>query len=490
MVTKKFTILHSNDIHGDFLAEIQGQQGKLIGGLSLLSGYINKVRREEENVFYVIAGDMVQGSLIDAEYKGISTMEIMNYLAPDVVALGNHEFDYGLPHLLFLEKMANFPIVNANLYIKQYNKRLMQSHLILKKAGFDILFTGIITEKVMDSLKQDELISSFVSLEEASEEIEKICNAYKNDDIDFTIILTHIGFDSDLELAKLISPEAGVDLIVGGHSHTILEEPAKVNNILIVQAGVGSDHIGRLDIEVDDDTNSIIDYTWRLIPIDNNLAEPDLKLQEFIRHFQEEVDNKYNAILGKLAVALTHPKREIETSLGNLVADAIGERAECDVALVGSGSIRSKEIGPVITLKDLRSCFPYDDSLSRYMVSGFGLKTIFSHIMRSENLNGEGECYQVSSGVKATYDAALRQLVSLKINETDVINDGLYTVCLQGYHFKNSLANLNLSREQLTASCKAKLISTSAQDVLVEYIRNNQNVKRQVEGRLTYLKNT
>jgi 5'-nucleotidase / UDP-sugar diphosphatase len=346
MVTKKFTILHSNDIHGDFLAEIQGQQGKLIGGLSLLSGYINKVRQEEENVFYVISGDMVQGSLIDTEYKGISTIEIMNYLAPDVVALGNHEFDYGLPHLLFLEKMANFPIVNANLYIKQYNKRLMQSHLILKKAGFDILFTGIITEKVMDSLKQDELISSFVSLEEASQEIEKICNAYKNDDIDLTIILTHIGFDSDLELAKLISPEAGVDLIVGGHSHTILKEPAKVNNILIVQAGVGSDHIGRLDIEVDDDTNSIINYSWQLIPIDNNLAEPDLKLQEFISHFQQEVDTKYNAIIGKLAVELTHPKREIETSLGNLFADAFAERAEWFLLLSEADQSGQKKLVP------------------------------------------------------------------------------------------------------------------------------------------------
>jgi 5'-nucleotidase len=61
-------------MHGDFLAEVQGKGGKLIGGLALLSGYINKVRQEEENVLYVISGDMVQGSLIDAEYKGISTM--------------------------------------------------------------------------------------------------------------------------------------------------------------------------------------------------------------------------------------------------------------------------------------------------------------------------------------------------------------------------------------------------------------------------------
>jgi 5'-nucleotidase/UDP-sugar diphosphatase len=292
-----------------------------------------------------------------------------------------------------------------------------------------------------------------------------------------------------LELAKLINPGAGVDLIIGGHSHTILKEPAKVNNILVVQAGVGSDHIGRLDIEVDDGTNSIIKYTWRLIPIDNNLAEPDVKLQKFISHFQEEVDNKYNAIIGKLAVALTHPKREVETSLGNLVADAFAERAQCDVALVGSGSIRSKEIGPVITLKDLCTCFPYDDSLSRYSVSGLGLKTIFCHIMRPENLNSEGECYQVNSGVRVIYDITSRQFLSLKINEVEVAKDGIYTICLQGYHFKNSLTNLNLSQEQLTAVYKAKLISTSAQDVLVEYIRNNQNLKRQVEGRLTYLKN-
>ncbi|MGE5139379.1 MAG: metallophosphoesterase, partial [Rudaea sp.] len=104
MNTRNFTILHSNDMHGDFVAEARGAEGKLIGGLALLSGYINQVRREEKNVLYLIAGDMVQGSLIDSEYKGVSTMEIMNYLAPDVVTLGNHELDYGLPHLLFLEK--------------------------------------------------------------------------------------------------------------------------------------------------------------------------------------------------------------------------------------------------------------------------------------------------------------------------------------------------------------------------------------------------
>src|SRR5665647_1079167 len=78
MRTQKFTILHSNDMHGEFLAENTGESGALTGGLALLSGYINKVREEEDNVLYVIAGDMVQGSLIDSEYKGISTLCIPN----------------------------------------------------------------------------------------------------------------------------------------------------------------------------------------------------------------------------------------------------------------------------------------------------------------------------------------------------------------------------------------------------------------------------
>ena len=89
MKTKKFTILHSNDMHGDFLAEMKAGRKELMGGLSLLSGYSNKVRKEEENVLYVIAGDMLQGSLFGSECKGCSTIKIMNYLAPDLVAVRN-----------------------------------------------------------------------------------------------------------------------------------------------------------------------------------------------------------------------------------------------------------------------------------------------------------------------------------------------------------------------------------------------------------------
>ncbi len=487
MRTKNFVILHSNDMHGDFLAEVRGEEGRLIGGLSLLSGYLNRVRREEKNVLYVISGDMVQGSLIDSEFKGISTIELMNYLAPDVVTLGNHELDYGLPHLLFLEKMANFPIVNANLYIKKYHKRLMRPYLILNVDGFDIMFIGIITESVLQSLQRDRDIGAFITLEDAATEVGRICNAYRDEDIDLTILLTHIGFESDKELAAMLDPAWGVDLIIGGHSHTILEQPAVVNGILIAQAGIGTDQIGRFDLVVDDDTNSILEWRWQLLPIDDRIAEPDPELQRFIDSYKELVDRKYGTLICRFPEALTHHRREEETALGNLFADIFAERSGADVVLLGSGSIRSRSLGPTVTLGDLYAAFPYDDILYRFAITGAQLKGIFAHIMRPENRTGEGECFQVNREVRAVYNNAERRLESLTVRNAPVADDGRYTILLQGYHYTNCAPNLGLTPEELGVLAPPKVVTTSGRDVLEEYLRSHQNLRSQVEGRLIYI---
>lgn len=156
MNRKKLTILHSNDLHGDFFADRVDE--KLVGGVSMLSGYVSKVRREEKNVIYAIAGDMFRGSIIDSEYHGISTIEIMNMISPDIVTIGNHETDYGVGQLLFLEKCAKFPIVNANLHIKTNNARLFKPCHIFNMDGMKILFIGILTNEVISQTKNDGMI--------------------------------------------------------------------------------------------------------------------------------------------------------------------------------------------------------------------------------------------------------------------------------------------------------------------------------------------
>ncbi len=319
------------------------------------------------------------------------------------------------------------------------------------------------------------------------EEVGKISNAYKNNDIDLTIVLTHIGFDSDIVLAKMLKPEWGVDMIIGGHSHTVLEKPEEVNKILITQAGTGSDQIGRFDITVDDDTNSIIEYKWQLVPIVEGIAKPDEKLKEFISIFKKQVDDKYSTILTKFAQKLTHPKREIETPLGNALADAITASASSDVIFLGSGAIRVKELGPVVTLGDFMACFPYDDSLTSFKITGAQLKKIFEHIMRIENRDGEGENYQVNSGVAATYSDKDKKLLSLVVAGKPVEDKATYTICLQGYHYNNCTDYLNITPEELVAIEPPKVVSTSAQEVLEEYLRNNQNLNAKIEGRLSYI---
>jgi 5'-nucleotidase/UDP-sugar diphosphatase len=249
---------------------------------------------------------------------------------------------------------------------------------------------------------------------------------------------------------------------------------------------VGTNQIGRFDITVDDDTNSIIDYKWQLIPIEQGIAAPDTKLQEYIDSFASVVDRKYGSIICKFTETLTHPKREVETPLGNLFADALAEMGECDVMFVGSGSIRSTELGPVVTLKDYRSCFPYEDYMSRFTVTGKTLKTMFARFMRTENRNGEGECYQVNGRVRAVYNDGAHKLVSLTFDGKPVEDDKLYTVGLIGYHIINCEPYFGVTQQELLAAGKSKVIATNVTDVLEEYLKGHQNIGRKVEGRLVY----
>jgi 5'-nucleotidase len=132
------------------------------------------------------------------------------------------------------------------------------------------------------------------------------------------------------------------------------------------------------------------------------------------------------------------------------------------------------------------SCFPYNDSLTRFTLTGLELKNIFSHFMKVENRNSEGECYQVSSKVRAVYNDKADKLESLKIDNIPINEQKKYSICLQGYHFHNSQAYLNISESELLAAAPSKVVSTSAQDIMIEYLRSHQNLISKVEGRLFY----
>ena len=480
---KKLTLLHSNDLHGDFLAEEVDKQ--LIGGVSMLSGYVSKVRSEEKNAIYCIAGDMFRGSVIDSEFRGISTIEIMNMLSPDVVTIGNHEIDYGIAHLLFLEKCAKFPIVNANLHITTNNARLFKSHHIVEMDGMKILFIGILTETVLSMAKKEALVGGFVDIHDAAAEVARICNAYHALDIDCTVLLTHIGFEEDKLLASQLDPSLGVDIIIGGHSHTFLESPENVNGILIAQAGTGTDQIGRFDLEIDTDTNSIHSFCWNSIPITNEHCPRDTALEDILNRYKLEAEKKYSRVITRLKRKLTHPSWYQETELGGLLADILKESLRLDMMLVGSGSIRVNEFGPIVLFSDLTECLPYDDSAIALWVTGEQLKKMILYMLRDEVWDGSHcEFFQFSEGVKVIYNKQNHCFKEFSLDGEPIDDQRIYKIGLQYYFYLNMKDFFSLSHEDVSSNGMPRRVATSCREVLDEHLSCHQNIDHQICGRL------
>ena len=480
---KKLTILHSNDLHGDFLAEEIDE--RLIGGVSMLSGYVGKVRKKEKNTIYCIAGDMFRGSVIDSEFRGISTIEIMNMLAPDVVTIGNHEIDYGIAHLLFLEKCAKFPIINANLHITTNNARLFKSHHVVEMDGMKILFIGILTETVLSMAKKEALVGSLVDIHDAVTEVERICSAYNSLDIDCTVLLTHIGFEEDKLLAAQLDPSLGIDIIIGGHSHTYLKKPEEVNGILIAQAGTGTDQIGRFDLEIDTESNSVRRFAWKSIPITDEHCPRDTALENILNPYKHEAEKKYSRVVTRLKRKLTHPSWYQETELGGFLADVLQESLRLDMMLVGSGSIRVTEIGPIVLFSDLIECLPYDDSVIALWATGAQLKKMILYMLRDEVWEGAHcEFFQFSKGMRVVYDKANHRFREFSLYGEPLEDEKIYKIGLQYYFYLNMEDFFSISHEEISRNGKPRRVVTSCREVLDEYLSCHQNLDHQISGRI------
>ena len=481
---KKLTVLHSNDLHGDFLAE-EIDSG-LVGGVSMLSGYISKVRNEEQNVIYAIAGDMLRGSLIDSEFKGISTVEIMNLLTPDVVTVGNHEIDYGLTHLLFLEKCADFPIINSNMYVMLNGARLFRPHIILEIDGLKIMFIGAITKETLSRTRAEELIGTMIDIRGAADEIRKVIDAYKTPDIDMTVLLTHIGIEEDRKLAAELGPDCDIDIIIGGHSHTYLEEPCVVEGIPIVQAAVGTDQIGRFDILFDERNKRIDSYTWKLIPVTADNCPRDTALEEVIEKYKKVTDSKYLSVLTRFAKGYTHTRRGMETELGDLIADSIKAQLGGDIVMIASGTIRSESLGPIVTLQDFLEAFPYHDLMIGFSLTGMQIRKVMKFLMREESFDEDAhvEWFQFSDGFFCEYDRGNGGILRLTLDGKDIQDEEVYSIAIQSYFFYSIDHFLGISSEEAGKNGEPEELASSAQNVLKEYFDGHEYIKLDGEKRL------
>jgi 5'-nucleotidase len=315
--------------------------------------------------------------------------------------------------------------------------------------------------------------------------VERICNAYNSLDIDCTVLLTHIGFEEDKLLATQLDPSLGVDIIIGGHSHTYLEKPELINGILIAQAGTGTDQIGRFDLEINTDSNSICNFAWKSIPITDEHCPRDTALEDILNPYKLEAEKKYSRVVTRLKRKLTHPAWYQETEIGGLLADILQESLRLDMMLVGSGSIRVAEFGPIVLFSDLIECLPYDDSAIAVWVTGEQLKKMILYMLRDEVWEGAHcEFFQFSEGVRVVYDKQSHCLKEFAFRGEPIEDGKTYKIGLQYYFYLNIKDFFSVSHEELERNGKPRKIATSCREILDEYLSCHQGLDHQISGRL------
>ncbi|MBO4798322.1 MAG: 5'-nucleotidase C-terminal domain-containing protein, partial [Candidatus Methanomethylophilaceae archaeon] len=271
----------------------------------------------------------------------------------------------------------------------------------------------------------------------------------------------------------------------GGHSHTFLTEPCEVNGLPIVQAGPGTDQIGRFDIMIDTDNNCIDSYTWKPVPINSENCPRDPAIEEVIGTYKSRTDVKYGRIVTKFVRQLTHPDWIRETELGDLFSDVLKDALGVDIFLLGSGSIRNEQLGPVVTKGDLSKCFPYDDAVHMIYVTGAQLKHMLKRMLRDGVFAGEHcEFYQLSRGLVVEYDQATHSFLRFDFEGEPVDDSKVYTLGLQHFHYLNMADSFDITLDEVRKNHKDRVISTSCLQVIEEALQEGQHQNASGEGRL------
>jgi 5'-nucleotidase len=251
----KITILHTNDTHSRIEPfPVDDKRFPGMGGFAQRAAYINKVRSEEKNVLVFDAGDTFQGTPYFNKYGGELEFKLMTAMGYDAATMGNHELDNGIEGFKKQLKFTGFPFVVSNYdfsetvlngQIKKYTT-FKHENIKIGVFGLGIELDGLISEKHIGKIRYLDPVSVTKEIESTLKEREKC---------DLIICLSHLGYSysngkiSDIDIAK---NSTYVDMIIGGHTHTFLEEADKISNrinqdVLVVQVGHSGVKIGRID---------------------------------------------------------------------------------------------------------------------------------------------------------------------------------------------------------------------------------------------------
>jgi 2',3'-cyclic-nucleotide 2'-phosphodiesterase (5'-nucleotidase family) len=468
------TVVHTNDLHSHLSPATDGVEP--VGGIARVATLINRIRASEPYVIVLDAGDMFMGTPFFTFYGGKAELECYNAIGYDAVAVGNHELDNGPRALLELEDDAEFTFLSANLARRRSGKPIFEPYLLLEtEEDISVAILGL-TPGGISEMVGPSAIASLTAKSPVRTAREMI--PILRDAADAVIVLSHLGLDDDKNLARQVP---GIDLIVGGHSHDLLEKPVKIRNIdaargaattYIVQAGWGGTHVGRVDMSFED--GDLAGVEARLIPATSAVNE-NREVARIVGKYWNSMESTVTEVVARATGGFPRDRslRTGESPLGNLVADAIRDATGADFAVQNSGGIRSG-FGPgPVTVWDVYSALPFDNKLVLLELSGDEVGDLAGEIARRI---GRGSFCQVSGVSFEIYDGMPRDI---RVADSPLDRNATYTVGTISY-----LAEGGCNYAPLT---NARVLSTSDEfqrDITVEYFRKLKNLNPRTEGRI------
>ena len=363
---KTITILHVNDVHGR--VELDEREGAM--GFGILKTKVDELRAANPNTLLLNAGDTSHGTTIVNISEGAAMIDLMNLVGFDVLVPGNHDFNYGYKRLLELRDMAEFPVVAANVVNEADESLYFEPYTIKELDGVKVGIFGLATDET--KFKSHPRNTEGVGFTNAVEASKKMVAKLKEEGADVIIALAHLGIEGTTTMtSKEVAEQVeGIDLIVDGHSHEILDKA--VEGTLIVQADSYTKNIGMVDIQIKD--GKIISKTASLFGFEEAKdLIPDPEIEAAIEKINKENEPILGAVVGKTTVDLVGERglvRTEETNLGNLITDVMLEVSGADVALTNGGGIRASIPAGDITVKNIVDSFPFTNTVAVIEVTG------------------------------------------------------------------------------------------------------------------------
>lgn len=445
----KLNILHINDTHSHLEADTTGinmvfdgiNAKTFLGGFARIKSAVDYMRNTRQNVLFVHAGDAVQGTLYFTKFQGDADIDFLNLIGIDVMTFGNHEFDNGTVVPKKLVNKAKFDIVSANIDFTmepQLNEKV-KPYVIKNYENSHVAIIGVTTEETVTTSSP----GATVKFKNVIQSIKKTVAEIEAIGINKIIVLSHIGYDAD----KIIAQEVkGIDIIVGGHSHTLLGDeeyrqfgltpegnyPTVIKKddgdvVLIVQAWKWGQAIGALMVNFDAkgkveryNAEQLILVNERFVQNKQDIA-PDSEVYKKIiasinsskglKLFPEDADAL--RMLAPLKAQIDNFRKQVLTVAdddlisglnsgpGPLVIDSFVEKLKAEIGLINRGSIRKDLFAGNVTLGDVYEMMPFGNTLCLVNLRGSEIKQLLEDGIDYQLIhNPKDPYYPYVSGLK------------------------------------------------------------------------------------------